>query len=302
MPSRRSPLTLGALFDQLALLRLKPLGGRARWVDTSVTPLRAVDIQSSRGASPRPPLVLVHGLGSSAASYAPLAALAAPAFKRVIAPSAPAHGMSPAHACVSDPEALFGVWREAIDALSAPEPVVLLGTSLGGAIALRYAIERPERVRALVLCSPAGPQMTPAQIAEVRENFRMTSLGDGERFLSILFERPPPLSPLVGLAVRATLRGEPVQRLLRELTPSLGLSREELSSLSVPTLLFWGGHERVLPAGLLDVYRATLPPALTTIVEPPHFSHSPQLEHPRELLARALAWLDALPPAAQDLP
>ncbi len=295
-PPPISPLTLGAVFERLTLARLRPSGARSQWIKTSITPLHSIALPGGAGGVGRPPLVLVHGLGSSAASYGALAALAAPAFKAVVAPSAPSHGMSPAHPCVNEPDALFEVWREALDALSEAEPVALLGTSLGGAVALRYALERPARVRALVLCSPAGPQMTPAQIAEVRENFRMGSLGDGARFLSLLFERPPPLTPLLGLAVRATLRAEPVQALLSHLTPSLGLSRAQLSSLQVPTLLFWGGAERVLPAGLLDVYREALPPSLATIVEPPRFSHSPQLERPRELLERTLAWLDALRP------
>jgi len=291
-------LSAAALFERLTLLRLWRAGVRGRWLTAARTPLHALVAPAPPlppGAPRRPPLVLVHGIGSSAASYGPLIALAAPAFQGVVAPSAPAHGMSPHHPCAEDPEALFAVWRDVLDALSAAEPVALLGTSLGGAVALRYALERPARVRALVLCSPAGPRMTPAQIEEVRARFSMRRLRDGERFLRILFDRPPPLAPLVGLAARAALRGAPVQALLAGLSPSVGLSRRELGALRVPALLFWGGRERVLPAGLLDIYREALPPALVTIVEPPHFGHSPQLEHPRELLAAALSWLDALP-------
>ena len=293
-----TPLNAGALFERLALTRLKRSGARSRWLSTAATPLHAIELPEGRagtreGAAGRPPLVLVHGIGSSAASYGPLLALAAPEFRSLVAPSAPSHGMSPAHPSVMDAEELFAVWREALDALSEREPVALLGTSLGGAVAIRYALERPARVRALVLCSPAGPRMTPAQIEEVRARFHMGALGDGARFLSILFDEPPFLSSLLGLAVRATLRGEPVQALLRSLTPEVGLSRRALGGLAVPTLLFWGKRERVLPAGLLDLYREALPAHLTTILEPPRFSHSPQLEHTSELLSATLAWLDA---------
>jgi 3-oxoadipate enol-lactonase len=39
---------------------------------------------------------------------------------------------------------------------------VVCGVSFGGLIALRYAARRPERVRALILVSPPGPNWTPA--------------------------------------------------------------------------------------------------------------------------------------------
>lgn len=47
------------------------------------------------------------------------------------------------------------VMTEALDALL-PEPAIVCGNSLGGAVALHYALARPEKVLGLVLLSPAG--------------------------------------------------------------------------------------------------------------------------------------------------
>jgi hypothetical protein len=74
----------------------------------------------------------------------------------------------------------ISAWREdalaAIDALS-EGPLVLVGSSMGGWMALLAALARPERVRGLVLIAPAPdftetlmwPEFTPEQQAEILE-------------------------------------------------------------------------------------------------------------------------------------
>src|SRR5690606_22285049 len=45
--------------------------------------------------------------------------------------------------------------RAVLDAAGVAEPVVLLGNSMGGLLALEFAVAHPERVRALALIAPA---------------------------------------------------------------------------------------------------------------------------------------------------
>ena len=51
----------------------------------------------------------------------------------------------------------YAAWVERfLDALGADEPVLVLGHSFGGGIATRFAHDRPERVRYLVLLNSVG--------------------------------------------------------------------------------------------------------------------------------------------------
>jgi pimeloyl-ACP methyl ester carboxylesterase len=107
------------------------------------------------------PIVLVHGLGSTAAHWLPTARLLA-RNHRVTLVDLPGHGDSP----MPEPFSLEqGV--AALDGALAdlgPEPVILVGHSIGGLVAAAEALEHPERVRGLVLIETAlRPQVEPEQ-------------------------------------------------------------------------------------------------------------------------------------------
>lgn len=105
-----------------------------------------------------PPLVLVHGLGGAAANWR-LIAPGLAATRRVIVPDLPGHGASDPlpDAPTIDPfaDAVLAV-LEAEEALPAP----WVGHSLGGLVALRAAVLRPEAVEGVVLAAAAGISST----------------------------------------------------------------------------------------------------------------------------------------------
>ncbi|HSN97017.1 MAG TPA: hypothetical protein VLS89_01930, partial [Candidatus Nanopelagicales bacterium] len=79
------------LVERLTRRALTAQGVRSRWVETSVARLHAYD---AKGAGRLPTMVVLHGISSSAAAFAPLLTRLRPRARRVLAPEAPGHGFS----------------------------------------------------------------------------------------------------------------------------------------------------------------------------------------------------------------
>jgi pimeloyl-ACP methyl ester carboxylesterase len=101
-----------------------------------------------------PPLVLVHGLGGTIENWRALAPSLA-VRHRVLGPDLPGHGGSAPLPEARDLDAL----AEAAHGIADAEKLrgaVWVGHSLGGVVALRAAVLRPDAVRGLVLAAAAG--------------------------------------------------------------------------------------------------------------------------------------------------
>jgi pimeloyl-ACP methyl ester carboxylesterase len=101
-----------------------------------------------------PPLVLVHGLGGTIENWRALAPALA-ARHRVLVPDLPGHGRSSA---LSEASNLDPLSQAALEMAEAEDlrNAVWVGHSLGGVVAVRAAVLRPDAVRGLVLAAAAG--------------------------------------------------------------------------------------------------------------------------------------------------
>ncbi len=124
------------------------------------------------------PVVLLHGIGSGAASWVhQLDALGAS--RRVLAWDAPGYGastpvlgLSPAAA---DYAAALNAWLDALDIARC----VLVGHSLGAIVAAAFARSLPARLAGLLLISPAGGYgSAPADTRDARRDARLAMLAE----------------------------------------------------------------------------------------------------------------------------
>jgi pimeloyl-ACP methyl ester carboxylesterase len=251
---------------------------------------RRVLVYDRRGPGSGPPVVLLHGLGGSAASFALLAARLASSSRRVLVLDLPGHGRNR----LRRGEEAAGLMEQAQALASAlaelAEPAVLIGNSLGGALCLNAAVVAPERVRAVVGLSPAGAPLLEADRESVRDAFR----GDLRAALEIpgrLYRRPPRLARLFARDLARHFAAAPVQRLLAQ-AGEQALLPEDLARIEQPVLILWGESDGILPASSVEWFRKHLRNGTVEIL--PECGHLPQMEQRALVLARVRRFLAEL--------
>lgn len=287
-----------------------------------------------RVAGSGPPIVLLHGIGDSSATWEHII----PALARnhlVIAPDLLGHGQSDKPRADYSVAAYANGVRDLLAVLGAPR-ATLIGHSLGGGVAMQFAYQFPERTERLVLVGSggAGP--------ELNALLKLLAIPGAQALLHLL--RLPTARKQIGLLVAAlqALRsplGQDAPYLLGavdalpDATARAAFSRSLRSVVDwrgqvitmldrcyltegMPTLLIWGSRDAVvpvehgyrahaaMPGSQLEIFAGaghfpfhTDPARFVTVVE--HFLSSTgpaswNLEHWRQLL-RAGAGTDLHP-------
>lgn len=123
-----------------------------------------------RSAEQRPPIVFVHGLGDSSSAWLGIAPYLCDRY-RVLGIDLRGHGESDWSA---DRDYRTNTHAADVDALLdllGLDVVSLVGHSLGGAVALRYAVRHPQRTHSLVIVDH-GPDVADASAEHIRNAIR----------------------------------------------------------------------------------------------------------------------------------
>ncbi len=277
------------IFERLGRRALLRHGIESRWVETRYGKVHVYD---AKGASDLPPVVLLHGLSAAATAFGPLLGRLRRHVRRVVVPDYPGHGFSP-HEGPLTPPVLFEAIHEVLDKLDI-EPAVFVGNSLGGAVALRCAIDEPGRVRGLILVSPAGAHATDEEWRVLRDKFHVDTRAEGRAFLDQLYFKTPWFARVIAHEMPAVLSRPAVRELLESAHNESLPSPAELEKLGMPILLLWGQAERLLPDSSLDYFTRHLPKERTIIERPSGYAHCPHFDDPSGLARRIVAFAEGI--------
>ena len=191
------------------------------------------------------PLVLVHGLGAMAESWAELMMALAPHGYRIYAIDLVGFGRSDRpdidYSIASQAEVL----KQFFDSQNLAQ-ADLGGWSMGGWVVLRFALDHPERVRRMILVDSAGLAFQPPFNLAL---FRPTNVDQAEQLVKLLTPQADRIPRFVARdLVRLMMPTRwVVERALKSMLAGNDLVDGKLSQIHEPVLIVWGRQDAMIP-------------------------------------------------------
>lgn len=228
-----------------------------------------------------PVLILVHGLGSSSSAWRDSMVHLARSY-RVLALDLPGYGKSDKPEADYSVQYLAGVVNEFIDS-QGTDKVTLAGNSLGGWIAALVALQKPNKVKGLILVSSAGLRRqdqlpaNPAPVTKEEERQLLLAVYANqslvtEKLVNEQWEYSKQVRPAV-LASIAAFQMKP---------PFLD---DRLKDIKTPTLIIWGRQDKLIPVQTAERFAKGIAGSEMVVIE--NAGHLPQIEQPKAF-SRAL--------------
>lgn len=249
------------------------------------------------------PIVLIHGSMGSLHMWEGWARELADK-ARLISVDLPGHGLTgawPRDEYTIDAYADFV--EVLVDALDL-DRFVLVGHSMGGAVAWTFAATRPDRVSQLVLVDAAGYPRAAADVPLSTRLARLPVIGDigiyfkpdrlVRRSLSEVYADPAMVTP-ERIRRYAELQRFPGNReaTLQRARTQEPLDPAPLKRLDVPTLILWGGKDRWVPTADAFRFQSDIKGAELEIFEA--LGHNPMEEDPKATAAAVAAFIKPIP-------
>ena len=250
------------------------------------------------------PIVLLHGTSASLHTWEGWAR-ELKTRRRVISFDLPGFGLTGPFAGQYTPDDYRGdtyarFVLDVLDVLKVPR-VVLGGNSLGGEIAWRVATLAPDRVQRLILVDAAGPDFTPESVPVGFIAARLPVVGWLSQFVlprelvaqgvANVYGNPARVtSAVVDRYFELTLRDGNRRALgLRLRQMEMGQGIERLDTIRQPTLVLWGGRDRLIPPATAQVFTRRIAGSRLVVFD--DLGHVPQEEDPLRTVEAVKAFL-----------
>jgi pimeloyl-ACP methyl ester carboxylesterase len=237
-----------------------------------------------------PPLLMLHGTGPGASGWSNFK-LTAPAFAdgyRVIVPDLPRYGRS-SKVPITGPRltVLSGVIAGLCEALGVSEANII-GNSMGGQVAMKLAIDRPELVRRLTVIGspPLGPSAmgpSPAEAIRLIEGYYRGSGPSIEKMRQLLttlvYDASLVTDEVVQERYESSVSPETIEANKGPMWEKETLEGQ-LGRLTAPVLIVWGQDDRAAPLDVALRMVRELPDARLLVFS--RCGHWAQVEHRAE--------------------
>jgi pimeloyl-ACP methyl ester carboxylesterase len=250
------------------------------------------------------PIVLLHGTSASLHTWEGWTAVLGRT-RRVIAFDLPGFGLTGPFGGHYAPDDYRGdsyarFVLDVMDALRVPRAVIA-GNSLGGEVAWRAVSLAPQRFERLILVDASGYDLAPDGVPP---GFRIASIPVlqriGEHLLpraliaqsvaNVYGDTSKVSDALVDRYFELTLREGNRRALglrLQQMEP--GMHVERLKALNLPTLVLWGGSDRLIPPATAQRFAADIRGAKVVVFD--GLGHVPQEEDPARTVQPVLEFL-----------
>ncbi len=171
------------------------------------------------------------------------------------------------------------------------EPVVLVGNSFGGHVALRLALEQPDITRGLVLAGSSGLiERSMVKEVQIRPSREWLAQKLGELFYDPVHVREADLDRAF-----KELSERPKARAMIRLSRTARKNHlgKRMSEITTPTLLMWGRQDIVTPPEAAEQFCEMLPNSRLVWFD--ECGHVPMVEKADEFAAELLKFVQELP-------
>ncbi len=230
-----------------------------------------------------PPVVCLHGLLGGVANWASVVRTLTAHRYRVLVPVLPMYDLPMKE---SNVQGLIDHVRGFLQAAELGE-VVLAGNSLGGQVAVFYALHHPESVPALILSGSSGVYEVEMGASTLRRRDRNFIR---DRAARTFYDPVHVTDDLVEQAYEMVNNRGIALRLIRMARSAQAETiTHQLSRIEAPTLLIWGRDDQITPPDVAQHFLEHLPHADLHFID--RCGHAPMMERPEPFNEMMLAFL-----------